>query len=478
MQHENDNGDVSTLNADLAPGTVVGEYEVEGKIGEGGFGSVFRAVHPLIGKAAAIKVLNQEFSVNPEMVQRFISEARAVNQIRHRNIIDIFSFGRLEDGRCYYVMELLGGQTLDDHLAEAGRVEIPVALGILRSLGRALDAAHAQGIAHRDLKPENVFLTFDEEGKPFPKLLDFGIAKLLSDDEEKQYRTRTGAPIGTPAYMSPEQCRGRQVDHRTDIYAFGIMTFELLTGRRPFDGESFMDIMVKQMNDPAPAASSYGLPPAFDAPLASMLAKDPEARPATVDAAMTALYEAAAGSGLPVRATTQTPVPHLAAGTNPSGAFAGPSLSMGQAVTGSGVVGSDTVVSSPPPRRRPLVAALGVFALLAAGLVLWMAMADTGEPADVPVAAPRDVEPAAAERAAKETDRSAAVRAPAYADASAAADAPAASLPDAAVPPELSDEGPAVRRPPPRRQASPPPKRKPPAPKKKKPSVDDLENPF
>src|SRR5262245_5910185 len=192
------------VDADLQPGTTVGEYQVEGKLGEGGFGAVYRAVHPLIGKHAAIKVLNRQYSSNPQMVSRFIAEARAVNQIRHKSIIDIFSFGTLEDGRQYYVMELLEGVTLDKFIKRNGRLSPEVAIPVLRSVARALDAAHAAGIAHRDLKPENIFLTFDEDGVIVPKLLDFGIAKLLGDSALTGHRTRTGTPMGTPHYMSPE----------------------------------------------------------------------------------------------------------------------------------------------------------------------------------------------------------------------------------------------------------------------------------
>src|SRR5262249_29514066 len=150
-------------------------------LGEGGFGAVYKAVHPLIGKTAAVKILNRQYSSNPQMVSRFIAEARAVNQIRHKNIIDIFSFGVLADGRQYFVMELLEGMPFDRYIDTHGRLAPEVALPILRQVARALDAAHAQQIVHRDLKPENIYLTFDEDGGVHPKLLDFGIAKLTTD---------------------------------------------------------------------------------------------------------------------------------------------------------------------------------------------------------------------------------------------------------------------------------------------------------
>jgi len=276
----------SNTERDLPAGYVVGEYRIETKLGEGGFGSVYRAVHPLIGKTAAIKVLNRQWSSNPQMVSRFIAEARAVNQIRHRNIIDIFSFGALDDGRQYYVMELLEGMTMDAFLAQHGRLPPADAIPILRQVARALDAAHAAGIAHRDLKPENVFLQMDD-GAIFPKLLDFGIAKLLTDSSGG-HKTRTGTPMGTPHYMSPEQCRGKDVDHRTDIYSFGVMVHKTLTGQLPFDGEEVLDILVKQTGTPAPRMSEVlpGLAPELDGPVLHMLEKDPAKRPPSLTVAV------------------------------------------------------------------------------------------------------------------------------------------------------------------------------------------------
>jgi serine/threonine-protein kinase len=289
------------LEPELSPGTLVGEYRVEGKLGAGGFGTVYRAVHPVIGKAAAIKVLSRQFSANPQIVTRFIAEARAVNQIRHRNIIDIFSFGALEDGRHYYVMELLEGMPLDAYLKKrGGRIAPAEALPILSKVARALDAAHAAGIAHRDLKPENIYLVFDEDAGVFPKLLDFGIAKLLGDSSPGMHKTRSGMAMGTPLYMSPEQCRGKNVDHRTDIYSFGIMAHELLAGRPPFDADSAVDLLIKQTAEPPPPLSSVApdLPAALDAPILRMLEKDPSKRPASVGEAMEALNAAARGAGI------------------------------------------------------------------------------------------------------------------------------------------------------------------------------------
>ncbi len=293
----------SHSDTDLAIGQIVGEYKVEEKIGEGGFGNVFRAIHPVIGKVAAIKVLHRRYSAQPEMVSRFIAEARAVNQIRHRNIIDIFSFGELEDGRNYYVMEYLEGMTLEDYLEHNGPMSLFEAIPVLRRLARALDAAHAKGIAHRDLKPDNVFMVPDEDGGYAPKLLDFGIAKLFAEElPQHKHKTRTGAPIGTPQYMSPEQCRGRGVDHRTDIYGFGVMTYRLLTGVLPFDGEDYMDVLMAQINDDAlpPSSVAPHLSDAVDESIDWMLQKDPAERPPNLFTAMRSLEAAAESIGVSV----------------------------------------------------------------------------------------------------------------------------------------------------------------------------------
>lgn len=293
----------SGVDPDLEAGQVVGEYQVEGKLGEGGFGTVYKGVHPLIGKRVAIKVLNREFSANPEIVSRFISEARAVNQIQHRNIIDIFSFGQLEDKRQYFVMEMLEGMPLDTYLSRRGRLPVEEAVAVLRPISRALDAAHGQGIAHRDLKPENIFLSFLEDGAPFPKLLDFGIAKLMGD-HTSGHKTGTGMPIGTPFYMSPEQCRGRGVDHRTDIYSFGVMLFELLGGERPFGGEEMMDLMLKHIGETPPSITSVApeLRAELDAPLLHMMSKEAAERPASVSAALEEFAQVAGAAGYAVDA--------------------------------------------------------------------------------------------------------------------------------------------------------------------------------
>jgi serine/threonine protein kinase len=282
------------FDSDLKVGDHVGEYVVEARIGAGAFGEVYRGVHPVIGKPVAIKVLSRKLSADPVVVSRFVSEARAVNTIQHENIVDIFAFGTLGDGRHYHIMELLEGEALDEHLHRRNRLSLSEALPILEPIARALDAAHQKGIAHRDLKPGNVFLVKKPEGGFQPKLLDFGVAKLISEDVPKLHKTATGSLVGTPYFMSPEQCRGTHVDHRTDIYAFGVMAYRILAGDYPFNGESAVDVIVQHLHQPAksPRELCPDLPHgAADAVLA-MLAKEPENRPSTVSEAVRMLQSA------------------------------------------------------------------------------------------------------------------------------------------------------------------------------------------
>ncbi|MEO6771728.1 MAG: serine/threonine-protein kinase [Kofleriaceae bacterium] len=380
--------DISSPEVELVTGMRIGEYAIEEKIGQGGFGTVYRAVHPVIGKVVAIKVLARKFSADPEMVSRFIAEARSVNQIRHRHIIDIFLFGHLEDGRNYYVMEYLDGEPLDARLDRDQRLGLADALPILRGIARALDAAHAKGVTHRDLKPENVFLVHeptDEQGghEVWPKLLDFGIAKLMGSDDPQNHKTRTGIPIGTPFYMSPEQCRGKDVDHRTDYYAFGVVAYQLLTGEVPLDADDYMTIMMRQLADePAPPSTIVPeLPTGVDDAIAWLMKKNRDDRPSSLAAAMRALEHAAEEAGIAV------PKPTLAydAVTPPSGitvpsAPKSPTSPPAPALAATMPSGAELVL----PARRSLVpwivAGIAVLALLVVVSVLAV-MARKGDPA-------------------------------------------------------------------------------------------------
>ncbi len=267
----------------LQPGTEIAGYLIDEEIGKGGMGHVYSATHRMIGKRAAIKVLRPEVSRSPIVIERFIQEARAVNQIQHPNIIDIFAFGALDDGRAYQIMDLLVGESLRRRL-KRGPLIPSEAASVIEETALALIAAHDKGFIHRDLKPDNIFLQEREGRWPEVKLLDFGLAKMMPEAQMAPLiKTKTGVMLGTPEYMSPEQARGEGVDYRTDIYALGVMMFEILSGRRPFIsmGDPISTLML-HAEEPPPSLKDYvssELPVEMVQLVDSMLAKDPAARP-------------------------------------------------------------------------------------------------------------------------------------------------------------------------------------------------------
>jgi serine/threonine-protein kinase len=266
------------------PREIVGDYELLEQIGAGGMGTVFSAVHRVIGKRAAIKVIRPELATDAAAVARFVKEARAVNQIRHPNIVDIFDLGELPSGLPYLVMEFLEGESLRARVAR-GPIAVDEVRRVLAAVCRALEAAHAQGVIHRDLKPDNVFLVgprADGSGEATVKILDFGIAKLQPGVAAgPMERTATGNVVGTPLYMPPEQARGRAVDARTDVYALGVVAYEMLVGRVPFEAEDAIEVMAMHLNRPAPdpRAARPELPAELGALVVAMMAKDPADRP-------------------------------------------------------------------------------------------------------------------------------------------------------------------------------------------------------
>jgi serine/threonine protein kinase len=245
-------------------------------------GAVFLAEHSLIGRRAAIKVLLPALSQQRDIVDRFFNEARATTSIPDPGIVQVFDFGFHTDNSAYIVMEFLEGEPLDIRLRRLGRLSASEALRITRQAAGSLAAAHSRGIVHRDLKPDNLFMVRDPEAfnGERPKILDFGIAKL-NGDEPGRMRTRTGALMGTPVYMSPEQCRGSgQLDHRSDIYSLGCVLFHLITGRPPFDMEGMGEIISAHLREAAPAPSMLvqGMPPGVDELVSACLAKAPDQR--------------------------------------------------------------------------------------------------------------------------------------------------------------------------------------------------------
>jgi eukaryotic-like serine/threonine-protein kinase len=282
---------------DLLIGQTIGNYLVTQKLGEGGMGSVYLAEHPSIGKKVALKVLHSEFSSNQEVAARFFNEAKAVNDIGHPNIVDIVDFGIIQAGLgreqlVYFIMEYLAGQTLSALIRSEAPLPPERALGIGLQVADALGASHKCGIVHRDLKPDNIILLRRGRENDFVKLLDFGIAKLTSDAPGSR-RTRTGIVMGTPAYMSPEQCEGRgNIDHRTDVYALGIVLYEMLTGRVPFIGEGYGEILVQHLTQPPVPLSQYRMMNAHvEAVVMKALEKRADMRFPTMDEMMRAMAD-------------------------------------------------------------------------------------------------------------------------------------------------------------------------------------------
>jgi len=256
-------------------------YTIKRKLAEGGMGVVFEGEHGKIGRRGAIKLLKLEFCRSDEVVERFYQEARAVNSIRHENIVDIYDFGRDPDGRVFFVMEYLEGEPLSARI-KRGALKWSEAFPILEQTLRALKAAHDKGFVHRDLKPDNIWLKKTDGGFEV-KLLDFGIAKLVGSESPKEKLTQTGSVIGTPHYMSPEQINGsKDIDHRTDIYAMGVITYEMFAGVTPFVGDTLQAIMTGHLfKDPprlADIPADLGVPAPIAEIIDRMLVKDANAR--------------------------------------------------------------------------------------------------------------------------------------------------------------------------------------------------------
>jgi serine/threonine protein kinase len=328
--------------AAFGAGSQLDKYVVESKLGEGGMGEVWRGRHTVVNKKVAIKLLSARYIDNKEIVLRFRREASAVNEIRNKHLIDIFDFGELPDGRPYFVMEFLEGKSLARYLEERGPIPFSELLPLFEQLCRAMQAAHDHGIVHRDLKPDNIFLLLEDNAKPFVKVLDFGIAKLAHSEEGVNI-TKTGSVFGTPAYMSPEQCEGtKAVDHRSDIYAMGIILCEMICGRTPFaePGEGTGVIMAKHIMTPAPPpsrlVSGRSLSAAIDAMVLRALSKDPGQRQQRamalyedLVAATKELSEAPLSSAKPVHMPATTAQPSTRPGDYYAGANTKPPVKRG-----------------------------------------------------------------------------------------------------------------------------------------------------
>ncbi len=362
-------------------GMQLGEYVIQEQIGLGGMGIVYRGEQPVIGKQVAIKVLRPEVGDQALYVERLLAEARAVNAIRHRGIIDIFSFDKMPDGRQYFVMEYLEGSPLDSWLSRKGSLSVQEAIRLADELLDALAAAHRAGVIHRDLKPSNIFLVRQPGGGSYVKVLDFGLAKHLTSGQARPQQTLHGLIIGTPEYMAPEQVRGDPVSARTDLYSFGIILFQLLTGQLPFQARVPAEYLVHHLEHtpPSPLELRPELPPALARLVLKLLEKAPEARP-TLEEVRAGLQEIADSLPLPNGARASREMRSLA-------------------MPGMEVVPGPVPPSAPPvspgshgtpPRSRALVV-VGVAAgalLLASGMAVLWRRAPAPQPVATPIAVP------------------------------------------------------------------------------------------
>jgi serine/threonine-protein kinase len=359
----------------------IGNYRVSRLLGEGGMGVVYLAQHPVIGRKVAIKLLHVALARDQDIVSRFFNEARAIHMIAHANIVEILDFGQTTDGQPYFIMEFLEGEALSDAVARGPMTPEEVeAIGV--QMCRALWAAHAKGIVHRDLKPHNVQLVPRPEGTPLVKILDFGVAKILaSPDGAQSVKTRTGSLMGTPLYMSPEQCKGAgTLDHRTDIYSLGVMLFEMLAGRPPFVAEGVGELFAKHMLEEAPSLLDFApnTPPHMAAAIMKSLQKEPRDRFQSMDEFRKALVGEVKVAAVPAARTTAVRSPAVSSTQT---------LSPKTATTLSSASSEiDDALTPPSARNWKVLAAVGVAAAIG-GIALLVVPKGHDKPAPAPQAA-------------------------------------------------------------------------------------------
>jgi serine/threonine-protein kinase len=405
-------GDANLPPADdpLVGAVVSDRYRIVRKVGEGGMGAVYQAEHAVIGKRIALKVLFADLSRRAELVARFLQEAKSASRIGHENVIDISDFGQTGEGLVYIAMEFLEGQDLGRVLRTERTLTWLRARPILMQIAKALRAAHAQGIIHRDMKPENIFLV-QREGRPdFVKVLDFGIAKVVSSEDNGGPRlTQTGMIFGTPEYMSPEQAQGQPPDHRVDVYAVGCIMYQMLTGTVPFQAESFMGILTKHLLEPVvpprQRRPDLEIPPDVEAVCLRAMEKDRDKRWPDMDAFYRALGNA---GGQPFEASSV--YVGLAPGELPRASLKYPTLAAQNidvrdsktAIAASPPVGTfddERPVRPEGPAAMPGRLKLGIAAAVSAAIVVIVALVLRGgahPPAPAAPAAAPPVERAAA----------------------------------------------------------------------------------
>lgn len=300
-----DGGELIPVLGDPLVGTVFADkYEIISVLGEGGMSIVYKARHKYMDRVVAVKLLHEHLVGDTLAVQRFERESKAASSLSHQNIVTVHDFGMTKKGQAYFVMDCLEGESLAEILERDVRVPVEEAITIFKQTCDGLEHAHKKGVIHRDLKPSNLVLLRQDDGSVLVKIVDFGIAKVLPKDgsKAKQQLTQTGEIFGSPLYMSPEQCNGTDLDHRSDIYSLGCLMFETLTGVPPFIGDNFINTVVKHINEPPPLFNTIApeakIPAQLEATINKCLAKDPSDRYQNVAILRQSILDAALEAGV------------------------------------------------------------------------------------------------------------------------------------------------------------------------------------